>query len=133
MSEVTDEHRRAHRDAVPRRRPLRLGGASSTATPRHDELGQPPADPRVPKPPRASQPDRPSRRQATWARLKAYAALELPMGCGTNNAEGSNLRQVGLVGGHAYSILDVREAATRAGEVAALAAALRTRWPRVAR
>jgi len=55
------------------------------------------------------------------------------MGCGTNNAEGSNLTQVGLVGGHAYSILDVREAATRAGEVAALAAALRTRWPRVAR
>ena len=39
------------------------------------------------------------------------------MGCGTNNAEGQqNLREVGLVGGHAYSILDVREATTRSGE-----------------
>ena len=39
------------------------------------------------------------------------------MGCGTNNAEGQqNLHEVGLVGGHAYSILDVREATTRSGE-----------------
>ena len=52
-----------------------------------------------------------------WARLRAYAALGLPMGCGTNNAEGSsNLREVGLVGGHAYSILDVREAVKVDGE-----------------
>jgi len=29
-----------------------------------------------------------------WARLRAYAQLGLPMGCGTNNAEGaSSLRQ----------------------------------------
>ena len=64
--------------------------------------------------------------EAMWARLKAYAALGLPMGCGTNNAEGSNLREVGLVGGHAYSILDVREAATRGGEAVRL---LRIRNP----
>ena len=87
--------------------------------------------------------------EAMWARLKAYAALGLPMGCGTNNAEGSNLKevglaltlaptptphpnpnptpnQVGLVGGHAYSILDVREAATRGGEAVRL---LRIRNP----
>ncbi len=52
-----------------------------------------------------------------WARLRAYRRLGLPMGCGTNNAEGQqNLREVGLVGGHAYSILDVREATTRTGE-----------------
>ena len=37
------------------------------------------------------------------------------MGCGTNNAEGSNLREVGLVGGHAYSILDVRELGSGSG------------------
>lgn len=62
-----------------------------------------------------------------WARLRAYRALGLPMGCGTNNAEGSaNLKEVGLVGGHAYSILDVREAHTRTGEVVRL---LRVRNP----
>ena len=62
-----------------------------------------------------------------WARLRACRTLELPMGCGTNNAEGrENLREVGLVGGHAYSILDVREATTTAGEVVRL---LRVRNP----
>lgn len=61
-----------------------------------------------------------------WARLRAYRSLGLPMGCGTNNAEGHNLREVGLVGGHAYSILDVREAVTRTGEVVRL---LRVRNP----
>ncbi|KAL1527564.1 hypothetical protein AB1Y20_008951 [Prymnesium parvum] len=51
-----------------------------------------------------------------WARLRAYRKLSLPMGCGTNDAEGhANLQEVGLVGGHAYSILDVREARTRGG------------------
>jgi hypothetical protein len=64
--------------------------------------------------------------EAMWARLKAWSALGLPMGCGTNNAEGSNLREVGLVGGHAYSILDVREAVTRGGEAVRL---LRIRNP----
>ena len=64
--------------------------------------------------------------EAMWARLKAWSALGLPMGCGTNNAEGSNLREVGLVGGHAYSILDVREAVTRGGEAVRL---LRIRTP----
>ena len=34
-----------------------------------------------------------------WARLKAYRQLELPMGCGTESAVGSEeLREVGLVG-----------------------------------
>ena len=62
-----------------------------------------------------------------WARLRAYHQLGLPMGCGTNNAEGSqNLKEVGLVGGHAYSILDVRNACTTAGEVVRL---LRVRNP----
>ncbi len=46
---------------------------------------------------------------ATWARLRAYRALRLPMGCGTESAQQADLNQVGLVGGHAYSILDVRE------------------------
>ena len=58
-----------------------------------------------------------------WARLRSYRALGLPMGCGTNNAEGSsNLKEVGLVGGHAYSILDVREAVKRTGETVRLEA-----------
>lgn len=62
-----------------------------------------------------------------WARLRAYRSLDLPMGCGTNDAEGSqNLREVGLVGGHAYSILDVRETMTATGEVVRL---LRVRNP----
>ena len=52
-----------------------------------------------------------------WARLCAYKALGLPMGCGTNSAVGrEELKQVGLVGGHAYSLLDVREARARSGE-----------------
>ena len=56
-----------------------------------------------------------------WARLQCYRHLGLPMGCGTNNAEGrDNLKEVGLVGGHAYSILDVREAVTRRGEAVRL-------------
>ncbi len=62
-----------------------------------------------------------------WARLRACRALGLPMGCGTNNAEGSaNLKEVGLVGGHAYSILDVREAITKTAETVRL---LRVRNP----
>ena len=52
-----------------------------------------------------------------WARLKAYRQLELPMGCGTESAVGSEeLREVGLVGHHAYSLIDVREARRRDGE-----------------
>lgn len=62
-----------------------------------------------------------------WARLKAYVRLGFPMGCGTNNAEGSeSLKEVGLVGGHAYSILNVREAMTKQGGVVRL---LRVRNP----
>ena len=38
--------------------------------------------------------------EVMWARLRAYRALGLPMGCGTNNAEGSqHLREVRLAKG----------------------------------
>jgi len=38
-----------------------------------------------------------------WSKLLSYRHQRLPMGCGTSTS------QVGIVGGHAYSILDVRE------------------------
>lgn len=48
-----------------------------------------------------------------WPTLVACRALGLPMGCAT--APEPNLREVGLVGCHAYSILDVREVRTADG------------------
>ena len=42
-----------------------------------------------------------------WLKLKYFCKQGLPMGCAT--AGGRQLNEVGLVGHHAYSILDVRE------------------------
>ena len=42
-----------------------------------------------------------------WNQLKLYRKQTLPMGCGT--AGGRDLQEVGLMGHHAYSILDIRE------------------------
>jgi len=42
-----------------------------------------------------------------WASLLSYKAAGFPMGCAT--AEDPLLKEVGLVGMHAYSLLDVRE------------------------
>jgi hypothetical protein len=42
---------------------------------------------------------------ATWARLLSYASARFPMGCATD--WGDSVR--GIVGGHAYSVMDVRE------------------------
>jgi calpain-15 len=38
-----------------------------------------------------------------WSKLLGYRKQELPMGCGTSSSA------AGIIGGHAYSILDVRE------------------------
>eukprot|EP00931_Biecheleriopsis_adriatica_P073159 TRINITY_DN47502_c0_g1_i1.p1 TRINITY_DN47502_c0_g1~~TRINITY_DN47502_c0_g1_i1.p1 ORF type:complete len:1021 (-),score=218.76 TRINITY_DN47502_c0_g1_i1:37-3099(-) len=45
--------------------------------------------------------------QELWQRLVAFKAQGFPMGCAT--AGNPELREVGLCGNHAYSILDVRE------------------------
>eukprot|EP00929_Paragymnodinium_shiwhaense_P037915 TRINITY_DN20110_c0_g1_i1.p1 TRINITY_DN20110_c0_g1~~TRINITY_DN20110_c0_g1_i1.p1 ORF type:complete len:1080 (+),score=228.30 TRINITY_DN20110_c0_g1_i1:236-3475(+) len=45
--------------------------------------------------------------QELWSRLRRFKDLEFPMGCAT--AGNPELREVGLCGSHAYSILDVRE------------------------
>ncbi|CAL1138268.1 unnamed protein product, partial [Cladocopium goreaui] len=42
-----------------------------------------------------------------WERLVSYQSAQLPMGCGT--AGHPDLEEVGLVGYHAYSILELRE------------------------
>lgn len=42
-----------------------------------------------------------------WQRLRAYGRAKYPMGCAT--APDPMLKEVGLCGSHAYSILDVRE------------------------
>lgn len=48
-----------------------------------------------------------------WQRLRACSWLGLPLGCAT--AHDPQLREVGLCGSHAYSILEVREARARSG------------------
>jgi hypothetical protein len=45
------------------------------------------------------------RLDATWARLLSYAAARFPMGCATHRGDAAR----GIVGGHAYSVMDVRE------------------------
>lgn len=45
--------------------------------------------------------------EVLWAQLTEYARQGFPMGCAT--APDPSLREVGLCGSHAYSILDVRE------------------------
>lgn len=45
--------------------------------------------------------------QELWRRMLKFKEMEFPMGCGT--ASKPDLEEVGLCGGHAYSILDVRE------------------------
>ena len=42
---------------------------------------------------------------ATWARLLSYASARFPMGCATDWGDAAR----GIVGGHAYSVMDVRE------------------------
>ena len=45
------------------------------------------------------------RLDAIWARLLSYAAARFPMGCATHRGDAAR----GIVGGHAYSVMDVRE------------------------
>mgnify|MGYP002803532134 FL=1 len=45
--------------------------------------------------------------QELWQRLMDFKAADFPMGCAT--AGNPELREVGLCGNHAYSVLDVRE------------------------
>lgn len=45
--------------------------------------------------------------QELWRRLLSFKAASFPMGCAT--AGNPELREVGLCGNHAYSILDIRE------------------------
>ncbi|CAK9025513.1 unnamed protein product [Durusdinium trenchii] len=45
--------------------------------------------------------------QELWRRLLEFKAADFPMGCAT--AGNPELREVGLCGNHAYSVLDVRE------------------------
>ncbi|CAJ1437235.1 unnamed protein product, partial [Effrenium voratum] len=45
--------------------------------------------------------------QELWQRLMDFKAQGFPMGCAT--AGNPELREVGLCGNHAYSVLDVRE------------------------
>ena len=42
---------------------------------------------------------------ATWARLLSWASARFPMGCATSRGDAER----GIVGGHAYSVMDVRE------------------------
>ena len=48
-----------------------------------------------------------------WRSMVEWKRLELPMGCATDS--NPELREVGIVGGHAYSVLSVREVALRTG------------------
>ena len=46
-----------------------------------------------------------------WARMRAWKRAELPMGCATDRDP--ELKEVGLCGGHAYSVLSVTEVRLR--------------------
>eukprot|EP00667_Euglena_gracilis_P008703 EG_transcript_8814 len=62
--------------------------------------------------------------EVLWAQLTAFKQQGFPMGCAT--ADDPLLREVGLVGMHAYSLLDVRELPQPGGETVRL---LRLRNP----
>ncbi|GAB5364586.1 hypothetical protein AAMO2058_000982500 [Amorphochlora amoebiformis] len=47
--------------------------------------------------------------ESTWARLLSFHNSAFPMGAGTGSGRAHGLRETGLVGCHAYSILEVRE------------------------
>ncbi|CAD7949985.1 unnamed protein product [Amoebophrya sp. A25] len=52
--------------------------------------------------------DRSHEPRSFWCKLREFSQSRLPMGCGTSGG-GGQLREVGLVGNHAYSILTVKE------------------------
>ena len=62
------------------------------------------------KPPRDLLRMHPPTTQELWSTLLECRRLRLPMGCAT--AGDPALREVGLCGMHAYSVLDAREVAT---------------------
>ena len=45
--------------------------------------------------------------EATWTKLVSYAAAKFPMGCATQGDPSH--ANVGIVGNHAYSVMEVRE------------------------
>eukprot|EP01043_Picozoa_sp_COSAG02_P015373 COSAG02_NODE_654_length_18824_cov_222.971001_3_plen_503_part_00 len=48
-----------------------------------------------------------------WQSMQNWKCLELPMGCATSGDETGELREMGLCGSHAYSVLDLREVTLR--------------------
>ena len=48
-----------------------------------------------------------------WRSMREWKRLELPMGCATNGDETGELKEMGLCGSHAYSVLSVREVTLR--------------------
>lgn len=50
-----------------------------------------------------------------WRSMQEWKRLELPMGCATSGDDTGELREMGLCGSHAYSVLSVREITLRDG------------------
>jgi hypothetical protein len=48
-----------------------------------------------------------------WRSMQEWKRLELPMGCATSGDDTGELREMGLCGSHAYSVLSVREITLR--------------------
>ena len=48
-----------------------------------------------------------------WQSMQEWKRLELPMGCATSGDDTGELREMGLCGSHAYSVLDLREVTLR--------------------
>ena len=54
--------------------------------------------------------------EEAWSKLLSYAAAKFPMGCATQGDPSH--REVGLVGNHAYSVMEVRGTVRRSGGAA---------------